>query len=167
MGHFARSVKVIVAAASAVPLALASLVLLGSGAATAASFDSLPPGEQKIVRALHEAQAAPSGTSRPLTLNQIAQRKGGRQGGWGNVFKEMKAQGLVTQKNFGAVVSDYEHRHPPSSTARVDKADRERGEAKGTASGSRDHGDRGTASPSSAGGMGHGGGAGHGGGRGR
>ena len=167
MGHFGRSVKVIVASASAVTLALASLVLLTPGAATAASFDSLPPGEQKIVRALYEAQPAASTTFKPLTLDQIAERKGGRQGGWGEVFKEMKAQGFVTQKNFGAVVSDYEHRHSPSSAARGDRANREGGEGKEAASSSRDDRDRGSASPSSGGGMGHGGGAGRGGGRGR
>ncbi len=162
MSHFARSLRVITAAASVVPLAVAALVFLAPGAVTAASFDSLPPGEQKIVRALYAAQ---SGTS--LTLDQIAERKGGRQGGWGQVFKEMKAQGYVTQKNLGAVVSDYEHRNSPSSAARADKAGREGGGGKGAASRSRDDRDRGSASPSSAGGMGHGGGAGRGGGRGR
>jgi hypothetical protein len=167
MGCFARSVRTIVAAASGVPLALASLALLGPGVALAASFDSLPPGGQKIARALYEAQAAPSTTFTPLTLDQIAEKKGGRQGGWGKVFKDMKAQGLVTQKNLGAVVSDHEHRNSPSSAARADRVDRDRGEAKGAASRSRDDGDRGSASPSRAGGMGHGAGAGHGGGRGR
>jgi len=179
MGCFARSVRMIVAVASGVPLALVSLALLDPGAATAASFDSLSPGGQKIVRALHEAQAAPSTTFSPLTLDQIAERRGGRQGGWGKVFKGMKAEGLVTQKNLGAVVSDYQHRHSPSSAARADgvgrergeaRADRvgrERGEARAAASRSRDDRDRGSASPSSASGMGHGAGAGHGGGRGR
>jgi len=171
MGCFARSVRMIVAVASGVPLALVSLALLDPGAATAASFDSLSPGGQKIVRALHEAQAAPSTTFSPLTLDQIAERRGGRQGGWGKVFKGMKAEGLVTQKNLGAVVSDYQHRHSPSSATRADGVGRERGEARAAASRSRDDRDRGAARPSSAGGMGHGAGAGHGaghgGGRGR
>lgn len=168
MSHFARSLRAIAAAASVVPLALATLVFLAPGAATAGSFDSLPPGEQKIVRALYEGQPAQSKTFTPLTLDQIVERKGGRQGGWGEVFKGMKAQGFVTQKNLGAVVSDYEHRHSPSSAARADKAGTEGGGAKGAATSSRDDRGRGSASPSSAGGMGgQGGGAGHGGGRGR
>ena len=162
-------------------LCILMLVLLASIPASAATFAALPPGEQKIVRALYEAQPASSPTFKPLTLNQIAARKGAGQGGWGQVFKDMKAQGYVSQKNLGAVVSAYEHRHPPSSGAPADKGrdgeakgaassareDKGRdGEAKGVASSARE--DRGGGSGASpGGGMGPGGGAGHGGGRGR
>jgi len=80
---------------------------------------SLPPGEQKIVRALFEAQKK-SGTVTPLTLDEIAARKQG-YGGWGGVFKSMKAQGLLTDKSLGDVVSGYERRHPELA-AKPDKA---------------------------------------------
>ena len=76
-------------------------------------FAQLPPAEQKIVRALFEAQTGPT----QLTPDQIAEmkdqiaemKKGGE--GWGKVFKQMKEQGLLTQKNLGQVVSDFERRH--------------------------------------------------------
>ena len=91
-----------------------------------AGFASLPPGEQKIVRALFEAQK--SGTAKPLTkpltLDEIAARKSSGGGGWGEVFKSMKAQGLVTGKNLGEVVSAYERKHPEvaSKAGKPDKA---------------------------------------------
>ncbi len=76
---------------------------------TAGAFDKLPPGEQKIARALFDAQKTPTtaGAATPLTLNQIAGLKQQHQG-WGEVFKQMKAQGLVTDKNLGQVVSRFE-----------------------------------------------------------
>lgn len=175
--------RAIIVASLSIPM----LVLLASIPASAATFAALPPGEQKIVRALYEAQPASSPTFKPLTLNQIAARKGAGEGGWGQVFKDMKAQGYVSQKNLGAVVSAYEHRHPPSSSVRADKGrdgeakgvassartDKGRdGEAKGAASSAReDRGGGSGAGPGSGmgqgGGPGPGGGAGHGGGRGR
>ena len=86
------------------------------------SFASLSPGDQKIVRALFEAQTK-SGTAKPMTLDEIAAKKPGRGSGWGEVFKSMKAQGLLTQKNLGEVVSSYERRHPElaSKPAKPDK----------------------------------------------
>jgi hypothetical protein len=54
------------------------------------AFDKLSPGDQKIARALFEAQKTNGGTA-PLTLDQIAARK--QHTGWGEVFKQMKAQG--------------------------------------------------------------------------
>ena len=73
------------------------------------AFEKLSPGDQKIARALFEAQKTNGGTA-PLTLDQIAARK--QHTGWGDVFKQMKAQGLVTDKNLGEVVSNFEHHHP-------------------------------------------------------
>jgi hypothetical protein len=51
----------------------------------------------------------PSGTSRTLTLDEIAAQK---QNGtaWGQVFGAMKARGLVREKDLGQVVGRYEHR---------------------------------------------------------
>jgi hypothetical protein len=88
------------------------------------AFTKLSPGNQKIAQALYDAQVAPAPVTKPtttttatttgttstgttptrLTLDQIAAMKQGGQG-WGQVFKEMKAQGLVTSKNLGQVVS--------------------------------------------------------------
>jgi hypothetical protein len=89
----------------------------------ATGFASLSPGEQKIARALFEAQAK-GGTATPLTLDQIAAGKTPGKDGWGRVFKSMKEQGLLgNAKNLGEVVSSYEKRHPEaaSTTAKADK----------------------------------------------
>jgi hypothetical protein len=69
------------------------------------AFDKLSRGDKKIARALFEAQRTSGGTA-PLTLDQIAARK--EHTGWGEVFKQMKAQGLVTDKNLGQAVSSFE-----------------------------------------------------------
>jgi hypothetical protein len=96
-------------------LVLAVVVALGVTAtawaqtAGTGAFDKLSPGDQKIARALFEAQKTNGGTA-PLTLDQIAARK--QHTGWGEIFKQMKAQGLVTDKNLGEVVSNFEHHHP-------------------------------------------------------
>ena len=76
-------------------------------------FAQLPPAEQKIARALFEAQS--TGASTPLTLDEIAAKKQGGQG-WGEIFKQMKARGLVTQKNLGQVVSSFERQHSDATT---------------------------------------------------
>src|SRR2546422_4160130 len=83
------------------------LMLVGAWAQTSGTgaFGQLPPGEQKIARALFEAQAGPT----RLTPDQIAEMKG--REGWGRVFKQMKEQGLLTQKNLGQVVSNFERQH--------------------------------------------------------
>jgi hypothetical protein len=98
--------------------AVLALVLAPVGAwaqATGAGvFAQFPPGDQKIARALFEAQS-PS-ASAPLTLDEIAAKKQGQQG-WGDIFKQMKTQGLLTQKNLGQVVNDFERRHHESAGA--------------------------------------------------
>jgi len=71
------------------------------------SFQSLSPGNQNIARALFEAQQPTAKGPAPLSLNQIAASKG--SAGWGEVFKQMKSEGLVNAKNLGQVVSSYEH----------------------------------------------------------
>ena len=100
----------------------------------AGAFDKLSPGGQKIANAIFEAQIQPTPppngtgttpghagttgttavthgtTPEPLTLDQIAQRKLDGQG-WGVIFKDLKAQGLVTTKNLGQAVSAYNHNH--------------------------------------------------------
>ena len=109
--------------------ALAGLLLLfGAASASPATaqtatvdgaYAKLTPGNAKVARALHEAQVpnpAPVRTARaangdqaakPLTLDQIAaMKRSGRS--WGQVFDTMKAQGLLTDKNLGQVVSRYQ-----------------------------------------------------------
>lgn len=99
----------------------------GAWAQTTATgtFAQLSPGEQKITQALFEAQTKGTAADAPtpLTLDQIAAKRQGR--GWGEVFKDMKTQGLLTQKNLGQVVSGYERHHPE---ARGVPAGRTRGE---------------------------------------
>ena len=78
-----------------------------SSTTATASFDSLSPGNQKIANALFSAQRTTGTTRTPLTKDQIAGLKGTE--GWGRVFKEMKADGLVQAKNLGQVVSAHQH----------------------------------------------------------
>lgn len=79
------------------------------------AFAQLPPGEQKIARALFEAQS--TSASAPLTLDEIAAKKQGQQG-WGEIFKQMKTQGLLTQKNLGQVVTGFERQHNEGAARR-------------------------------------------------
>lgn len=73
------------------------------------AFDQLSPGNQKIVNALF---AAEQNTTPPptklLSRDDIAAMKQDGKG-WGEVFKSMKAQGLVQEKNLGQVVSQANH----------------------------------------------------------
>lgn len=78
-----------------------------AGATGTTTFDSLSPGNQKIANALFSAQNTTGTTRTPLTKDQIAGLKGTE--GWGKVFKEMKADGLVQAKNLGQVVSANQH----------------------------------------------------------
>jgi hypothetical protein len=73
------------------------------------AFNQLSFGNQKVASALYHAQS-PSGTTpatRPLTLAQIAEKRRGGQT-WGQVFRELKAQGLVHEKSLGHVVAKYQ-----------------------------------------------------------
>ena len=84
------------------------------------AYEQLSTGNQKIARALFDAQVKPSTTTapttsktsstttKPLTLDQIAAMKQSGQG-WGQVFQSLKAQGLVQDKNLGQVVSRANH----------------------------------------------------------
>ncbi len=85
------------------------------------AFAQLSPGNQKIAQALFEAQPKSTAPNAPntLTLDQIAAMKRGHEG-WGEVFKQMKAQGLLTQKDLGQVVSGFE-RHHPEKAEKVEK----------------------------------------------
>ena len=115
---------------------LALAIVVGSAAAQTATttqptttssnpnegaFDKLSPGNQKIAQALYDAQqtnAQPSGSTsgtstgststapKSYTLDDIAAMKQSGQGGWGKIFKQMKADGhFPDAKNLGQVVS--------------------------------------------------------------
>jgi hypothetical protein len=87
------------------------------------AFAQLSPGNQKIAQALFEAQTKSTAPNapKPLTLDEIAAKKQGHEG-WGEVFKDMKAQGLVTQKNLGQVVKSFESQHHES--VKLEKAEK-------------------------------------------
>ena len=109
--------------------ALAGLLLLFGSAAPASAqqpatvdgaYARLSPGNAKVARALFEDQVTNSApvavkTPRALTVDQIAAMKQGQD--WGRVFSAMKAQGLLTDKNLGQVVTRYEHRSAGAVTA--------------------------------------------------
>jgi hypothetical protein len=102
---------------------MASAALAETKSGSSGSFSDLSPGNQNIARALFNAQTATPNGPQPLSLNQIAALKGSHEG-WGEVFKQMKAEGLVNEKNLGQVVSGYEHHlhnntHAASSNGRT------------------------------------------------
>jgi hypothetical protein len=120
------------------PSALAGLLLLLGVASTSptgaqtpglvnGAYERMSAGNQKIARALFDAQAAalvpapPATTSKALTLDEIAAQK---QNGtaWGQVFSAMKARGLLLEKNLGQVVSRYEHQAANNAPAASPKA---------------------------------------------
>lgn len=84
------------------------------------AFDKLSPGNQKIAQALFDAQQSDttSTTTTPLSRDDIAAMKQDGKG-WGGVFKEMKTQGLVQEKNLGQVVSQANHAARSSANGTV------------------------------------------------
>jgi hypothetical protein len=89
------------------------------------AYERLTPGNQKIARALFDAQAAlvvpgPTSGAKTLTLDEIAaQRQGGQA--WGQVFQAMKMRGLVHESSLGQVVNRYEHQGNPSASPATQK----------------------------------------------
>lgn len=82
----------------------------------AGAFERMSAGNQKIARALFDAQTAivtpaPPGarSARALTLDEIAAVRQSGQG-WGQVFQTMRSQGLLNETSLGQVVSRYESR---------------------------------------------------------
>jgi hypothetical protein len=123
-------------------------ILLLFGAATADAqvappppasgvYQKLSPGNQKVARALFEAQTVPMTTTtttagkpaapapapssssangrKPLTLDQIAAMKQNGTG-WEHVFRQMRAQGLLTEKNIGQVMARHNQSRLPSAS---------------------------------------------------
>jgi hypothetical protein len=89
------------------------------------AYERLSPGNQKVARALFDAQAAvavsgPTTGARKLTLDEIAaQRRGGHA--WGEVFHAMKTRGLLHEANLGQVVSRYESQGSASVSSAAQK----------------------------------------------
>lgn len=94
-------------------LGLAAAVMFAGAASAQTTFSDLSTGNQKIVNAIHDAQTEGS----TLTLDQIAIKKD--DGGWGKIYNQMFADGLVEHKNLGQAISSYNHANktPPSATS--------------------------------------------------
>ena len=80
----------------------------------AGAYASLSQGNKRIATALFEAQNTTASGATPMTLEQIAhERRSGRK--WGDVFQEMKAQGLIQAETLGQVLGRYDRaRHSKS-----------------------------------------------------
>jgi len=86
-----------------------------AAASPSSAYDKLSLGNQKVAAALYQAQnpavastahgVAPA--ARPLSLEEIASKRRSGQA-WGQIFRDMKAQGLVHEKNLGQVVARYQ-----------------------------------------------------------
>ena len=123
------------------------------------AFAQLAPGEQKIARSLFDAQRRNLPPGRRQTLDQLAAKRGSE--GWGKVFKDMKSQGLVTQKNLGQVVRTEAGRPVTAASGAVTGANRVHDQSVGHAATAsvRGHSDdvtRGSSSASTSAGSGHG-----------
>jgi hypothetical protein len=77
--------------------------------ATTRGLDGLSPGNRLIAQALYSAQKSATVTGRqPWSLDRVAvARAGGRN--WGDVFQEMKQNGLLEAETLGQVVTWYQY----------------------------------------------------------
>src|SRR6266850_3306832 len=80
----------------------------------ASAFASLSQGNKRIATALFEAQNTTASGATPMTLEQNAhERRSGRK--WGDVFQDMKSQGLIQAETLGQVLGRYDRaRHSRS-----------------------------------------------------
>ena len=116
------------------PTAGGTVAALGDGATAGAStassgtageaglLASLSPGDRKIASALYEAQGGGVGKGR-IRLDDIARA---RQEGfsWNEIFKRMKADGLLQEKNVGQVISKHASREVVGEAASAAEADK-------------------------------------------
>jgi hypothetical protein len=86
------------------------------------AFAQLSPYQQRIARALFEAQRPKPGPKAPtpLTLDEIATKRDTHDS-WGPVFKEMKKLRLLSYPDLGRVITAYNKRH--AQAARMEKAE--------------------------------------------
>ena len=105
----------VVVALMVLEICLSAITATGQ-TAPAATFDQLSPGNQKVARAIFEAQiSSPPSTSRRLTLDEIAaQKQSGR--GWGPIFRRMQSEGRVQSKTLGQAIATFNDRHHLTST---------------------------------------------------
>ena len=103
---------------------LAALMLFGAvmgaspvpGQATPVdgAYERLSPGQQHLAQALFEAQVAPGPAAprgaRTLTLDEIAARKQSGEG-WGRIFNDMQARGLVRDRSMLDLLARHERAH--------------------------------------------------------
>lgn len=112
----------IVLAATALALAAGAAAAQTPPPAPGGAFEQLSPGNQKIARAIFESQqfSTSSPTApKPLSLDQIARLKqSGR--GWGVVYKDLQAKGLVTDRNLGQAVSRFNHEQKSAGPTSVE-----------------------------------------------
>lgn len=71
------------------------------------AYDSLPAGDRRMARTLYDAQVRTATGATAWSLDDVAAARS--ETGWGNVFKQMRADGAVTQKNLGQLVSGSHH----------------------------------------------------------
>jgi hypothetical protein len=79
------------------------------------SFRHLVPRDQRIVRALFDAQHPTAEGPAPLNLDQVAALRD--RHGWAKAFKAMKAQGLIDAKSLAQLLSHAAHRGAQSRLA--------------------------------------------------
>ena len=105
----------VIVALTVLEICLSAITAVGQ-TAPARTFDQLSPGNQKVARAIFEAQVSPPpSTSRRLTLDEIAAQKQSGQG-WGRIFRRMQSEGRVQAKTLGQAVATSNDRHHLIST---------------------------------------------------
>jgi hypothetical protein len=81
------------------------------------AYDALSSGNQKVVSAIYESHleaTASDPNAMTLTKDDIAAMKA--DGGWGNTYKQLYANGQVTHRNLGQAISSYNHSVKAAST---------------------------------------------------
>jgi hypothetical protein len=92
---------------------------ISAPAMSARGLDELSPGNRLIAQALYSAQKAATTSGRqPWSLERVAvSRASGRN--WGDVFQQMKQDGLIEAETLGQVVTWYQyHNVTPIRAAR-------------------------------------------------
>jgi len=104
-----------IATAAAAQVQTKSKVPAPSAPSGSHAYDKLSLGNQKVASALYQAQSSRAATikgsgsspaPRPLSLEEISTRRRSGQP-WGQIFRDMKAQGLVQERTLGQVVANY------------------------------------------------------------
>jgi hypothetical protein len=97
-------------------LAIGSAALGQTTARVSGAFEKLSLGNQKVAASLYRAQNDAGSAVRPFTLDQLAAKRQAGQG-WGQIFRDLKAKGLVHEKSLGQVVTKYGPIMEPGATA--------------------------------------------------